>query len=46
MMRCIVTYYDLAKKVINESSGEYKISYQYVLNQTSNLQYELTRMKF
>jgi V-type H+-transporting ATPase subunit A len=36
MMRCIITYFEDAKKVITESQGENKIGWNIVFNQTKN----------
>lgn len=46
MMRCIVTYHDMAKKAILESSGDHKISWNIVYNQTKPLYIKLSQMKF
>lgn len=46
MMRSIITYYDQAKKTILESSGENKITWNVILNQSKPLFSKLTRMKF
>jgi len=46
MMRCIIHYYDQAKKAIVESSGEHKITFNVVLNQTKNHFVQLSKMKF
>lgn len=46
MMRSIVTYYDQAKKTIQESSADAKITWNVILNQTKPLFQRLTRMKF
>ena len=46
MMRCIVTYFDLGKKAIIESTGENKITWNYIYNQTKTHHTELTQMKF
>lgn len=46
MMRCIVTYHDLAKKAIVESSGDHKIAWNIVYNQTKPLFVRLSQMKF
>jgi len=37
MMRAIVTYYDQAKKTINESSPDARITWNVILNQTRPL---------
>lgn len=46
MMRCIVTYHDLAKKAIVESSGDHKITFNIIYNQTKPLFIKLSQMKF
>jgi hypothetical protein len=46
MMRCIVQYYDLARKAIVESSGDTKITWNVILNQTKPLFVKLSQMKF
>ena len=46
MMRCIITYHDLAKKAIIESSGDHKISWFIVYSTTKPLYIRLTQMKF
>jgi V-type H+-transporting ATPase subunit A len=46
MMRCIVTYFDCAKKAIVESSGEQKITWNFLIYKTKTLFYKLTQMKF
>lgn len=46
MMRCIITYHDLAKKAIVESSGEHKISWAIIFNQTKTLYVKLSQMKY
>ncbi len=46
MMRCIVTYHDLAKKAIIESSGDHKITFNIIYNQTRPLFIKLSQMKF
>jgi V-type H+-transporting ATPase subunit A len=46
MMRCIVHYYDLARKAIIESSGDAKITWNVILNQTKPLFVKLSQMKF
>ncbi|EGR31989.1 vacuolar ATP synthase catalytic subunit, putative [Ichthyophthirius multifiliis] len=46
MMRCIVTYYDLARKAIIESSGETKLNWNYIQLETKSLFTQLTQMKF
>lgn len=45
-MRCIITYHDLAKKAIVESSGDHKISWNIILNQSKPLYVKLSQMKF
>ena len=46
MMRMIITYHDMAKKAIIESSGDHKISWNIVYNQTKPLYIKLSQMKF
>eukprot|EP01017_Pseudomicrothorax_dubius_P024457 TRINITY_DN2599_c0_g1_i2.p1 TRINITY_DN2599_c0_g1~~TRINITY_DN2599_c0_g1_i2.p1 ORF type:complete len:616 (-),score=193.84 TRINITY_DN2599_c0_g1_i2:105-1952(-) len=46
MMRCIITYFTNAKKAIVESSGEQKITWNLILNQTKAQFYKLTQLKF
>jgi V-type H+-transporting ATPase subunit A len=46
MMRCIVHYYEQAKKCIIESSGDTKITWNIVLNQTKAQFVKLSQMKF
>jgi len=46
MMRCIIHYYEQAKKAIVESSGDNKISWNIILNSTNALFYRITQMKF
>lgn len=45
MMRMIVAYHDHAKKAIVESSGEHKITWSIIYNQTKPLYVKLTKMK-
>ena len=45
-MRMIITYHDMAKKAIIESSGDHKISWNIVYNQTKPLYIKLSQMKF
>ena len=42
----IITYHDMAKKAIIESSGDHKISWNIVYNQTKPLYIKLSQMKF
>jgi len=46
MMRCIVTFFDNAKKAIVESSGETKITMNIIVNQVKPLMIRLTKLKF
>jgi len=46
MMRCIVTFFDQAKKAIVESSGENKITMNIIMNQMKPLMIRLTKLKF
>jgi V-type H+-transporting ATPase subunit A len=46
MMKCIVHYYDTARKSIVESKGEHKITWNLILNQTKSLFTYLPQMKF
>ena len=47
MMRCIVQYFELAKKAIVETSkSNNKIMYAYLANQTKPLFDKLKKMKF
>lgn len=46
MMKCIVNYFDQAKKAIIESSGEQKITWNFLSYKTKNLFYKLSQMKF
>ena len=46
MMRCIVTFFDQAKKAIIESSGENKITMNIIMNQMKPLMIRLTKLKF
>lgn len=45
-MRSIINYYDLAKKAIMESSGDSKISFAIIENQTYTQLNELSKLKF
>lgn len=46
MMRCIVHFYDVARKTIVESKGEHKITWNLIINQTKSLFNYLPQMKF
>ncbi len=46
MMRCIVKFYDTARKCISESKGEKKITWGLVQNQLEKHFYELSQMKY
>jgi len=46
MMKCIVHFYDTARKCIVESKGEHKITWNLILNQTKSLFNYLPQMKF
>jgi len=46
MMRCIVVFFDHAKKAIVESSGETKITMNVIMNQVKPLMIRLTKLKF
>lgn len=47
MMKCIITYYELAKKAIIETSRKAdRISYAFLKTETSKQLHELTQMKF
>jgi len=46
MMKCIVTFYEAAKKCISESKGDKKITWALIQNQLEKQFYELTQMKF
>lgn len=46
MMRCVVTFFDHAKKAIVESSGENKITMNIIINQMKPLMIRLTKLKF
>jgi len=46
MMRCVVTFFDQAKKAIVESTGENKITMNIILNQMKPLIVRLTKLKF
>ena len=45
-MRCVVHYYEQAKRVIVESQGEQKVTWSVVLNQTKQHFVNLSQMKF
>jgi len=46
MMRCIVVFFDQAKKAIVESSGENKITMNIIMNQMKHLMIRVTKLKF
>ena len=46
MMKCIVSYFDCAMKVLKESSGEQKKSWALVQTKTKDEYVDLTQMKF
>lgn len=46
MMKCIVTYYESARKAIIESSGEHKILWKNIAFTTKDLLNRLARMKY
>jgi len=46
MMRSIIQYYDCSKKAILESSGDSKISFAIIENQTYTQLNELSKLKF
>jgi len=46
MMKCIVSYFDCAMKVLKESSGEQKKSWAIVHTKTKDEYIDLTQMKF
>lgn len=47
MMKCIITYYELAKKAIVETSRKTdRISYAFLKTETSKQMHQLTQMKF
>lgn len=46
MMRCIVTFYEQAKKVIDESKGEKKVTWGLIYTQLDKQFYALTKLKF
>ena len=46
MMKCIVTFYEQAKKVIAESKGEKKVTWGLIYTQLDKQFYELTKLKF
>jgi len=46
MMRCIVVFFDQAKKAIIESSGENKITMNIIINQLKPLMIRVTKLKF
>lgn len=45
-MRCIVVFFDQAKKAIVESSGENKITMNIIMNQMKHLMIRVTKLKF
>jgi V-type H+-transporting ATPase subunit A len=46
MMRCIVVFFDQAKKAIVESSGDNKITMNIIINQMKPLMIRVTKLKF
>jgi len=46
MMKCMVKFYDTARKYISESKGEKKVTWSLFQNQLEKQFYELTRMKY
>ena len=46
MMRCIINYYEAARKTIIESHGDHKIGFNIIYNQTKQQFYKLSQMKF
>jgi V-type H+-transporting ATPase subunit A len=46
MMKCIVTFFEAAKKCINESKGDKKITWGLIQNQLEKQFLELSQMKF
>jgi len=46
MMKCIVTYFNLAMKAIKESSGDNKKTFAFIKQKTADDLYDLTQMKF
>lgn len=47
MMKCIILYYELAKKAIVETSRKAdRISYAFLKTETSKQLHQLTQMKF
>lgn len=46
MMKCIVRFHDLAKKVILESPADSKITWAIIYNQLKDQFYKLTQLKF
>ncbi|CAD8065335.1 unnamed protein product [Paramecium primaurelia] len=46
MMRCIVSFFECGKKAILESSGDAKITWNIILNQTKPQFVKLSQMKF
>ncbi len=46
MMKCIVCFYESARKCISESKGERKITWSLIVNQLDKQFYELSQMKF
>ena len=46
MMKCICTFFDTAKKCINESKGDKKITWGLIQNQLEKQFLELSQMKF
>ena len=46
MMKCIVTYYTCAMKVLKEGTGENKKSFDQILKKTKEEYIDLTKMKF
>jgi V-type H+-transporting ATPase subunit A len=46
MMKCIVKFYDTARKCISESKGEKKVTWSLFQNQLEKQFYELSKMKY
>lgn len=46
MMRCIVTFYEQAKKVLDESKGEKKVTWGIISTNLDKQFYALTKLKF
>jgi len=46
MMKCIVTFHEMAQKVINESTGDRKIGWYTIYSSMRELITKITSMKF